>query len=156
MNVTDKMVEAAFNASRIGSRECVRKALTAALSTLPAQEPVAWMRPVTITRMDGAEKALWLANETDHDAFPVYDAPLSALSIDRGEDSTPTPSAPTPSDHVTMLLQSKAETIRKEYQLAYGKPCDCGTTEGALHYGRAQGLEIAADIIAAASEGSKP
>lgn len=61
---------------------------------------------------------------------------------------------PSPVANVAMLLQSKAETIRKEYQLAYGKPCDCGTTEGALHYGRAQGLEMAADIIAAASEGS--
>jgi len=59
---------------------------------------------------------------------------------------------PTPLDHVAMLLHSKADAIRNEYQLAYGKPCDCGTTDGALHYGRAQGLEMAADIIAAASE----
>lgn len=59
---------------------------------------------------------------------------------------------PLPQPNVTMLLQSKADTIRKEYQLAYGRPCDCSTTEGALQYGRAQGLEIAADIISA--EGS--
>lgn len=50
---------------------------------------------------------------------------------------------------LTSLLLCKADTIRKEYQLAYGKPCDCSTPDSALHYGRAQGLEIAADIVGA-------
>jgi len=69
-------------------RHAMRTALTAALSTISAQEPVAWMRPVTITRMDGTSKTLWLANETDHDAIPVYrDAPCdpAALSAMEGE-----------------------------------------------------------------------
>lgn len=47
---------------------------------------------------------------------------------------------------LTMLLLCKADAIRKEYQLVYGRPCDCSAPDGALHYGRAQGLEIAADI----------
>lgn len=47
---------------------------------------------------------------------------------------------------LTLLLLSKADAIRKQYQLAHGRPCDCSTPDGALHYGRAQGLEIAADI----------
>lgn len=54
-----------------------------------------------------------------------------------------------PKTDFTMLLRSKAEDIRTEYQLAYGCPCDCSTADGALHYGRAQGLELAADIIGA-------
>lgn len=48
---------------------------------------------------------------------------------------------------LTMLLMSKADAVRKEYQLAHGRPCDCSTPDGALHYGRAQGLEIASDIV---------
>lgn len=51
-----------------------------------------------------------------------------------------------------MLLQSKADAIRKEYQSAHGKPCDCGTPDGALHYGRSQGLEFAADIVGASAD----
>lgn len=54
-----------------------------------------------------------------------------------------------PEPNLAMLLQSKAEGIRTEYQLANGHPCDCRTPDSALHYGRAQGLEIAADVIGA-------
>jgi hypothetical protein len=56
---------------------------------------------------------------------------------------------PVPVDHVVMNLKAKADSIRKEYELAYGRPCDCSIPESALHYGRAQGLEIAAGLVTA-------
>lgn len=57
-----------------------------------------------------------------------------------------TTSLPTDAPDLTTLLRSKADAIRREYQLAHGRPCDCASPDSALYYGRAQGLEIAADI----------
>lgn len=50
---------------------------TAALSTRPAQEPVAWLRVARMTPITGEEyNSLWLTNEEDERGFPVYrDAP---------------------------------------------------------------------------------
>ena len=44
-------------------------------------------------------------------------------------------------------LHEAANKIRSEYEQAYGKPCDCATPDSALHYGRAQGMEMAAKIV---------
>lgn len=90
-----------------------------------------------------------------HGMVEAFDTPEEARAFVKADYEKNVRSAledPSPAPDVTMLLQSKADTIRTEYQLAYGRPCDCSTPEGALQYGRAQGLEIAADIISA--EGS--
>lgn len=46
-------------------------------------------------------------------------------------------------------LVAAAAKVRADYERANMKPCDCSTPDGALHYGRAQGLEMAADMLSA-------
>jgi hypothetical protein len=45
------------------------------------------------------------------------------------------------------VLMKWADTERKSYEYGGFRKCDCTTIDGALHYGRAQGLEMAADYI---------
>lgn len=47
-------------------------------------------------------------------------------------------------------LKDAALKVRADYERGYGKPCNCATADAALHYGRAQGLEMAPSIIIAA------
>ncbi|RWX78248.1 hypothetical protein EPK99_06325 [Neorhizobium lilium] len=60
-----------------------------------------------------------------------------------------------PQDHLVdsslarigQALKAEAQKLREDYEAAYAVPCNCATPDSALHYGRAQGMEMAADII---------
>jgi len=59
-----------------------------------------------------------------------------------------------PSD-ISQDMRDVAQKVRDRYELAWGRSCDCTTINGAFHYGYAQGLEFAAELVAA-SEALKP
>ena len=73
--IKDALEDAGHEVGGTFCRNIATSIFALAQQPLSVQEPVAWLRPVTITGMDGTSKTLWLANETDHDAFPVYAAP---------------------------------------------------------------------------------
>lgn len=51
-------------------------------------------------------------------------------------------------ERCAIIAESRAEPYREEYrQSNHGHKCDCSTKNGALHYGRAQGMEMAAAAI---------
>lgn len=59
-------------------------------------------------------------------------------------------------DEMVASLRAKAQEIRDDYKRIRGHECDCYTTVGALEYGRAQGIEMAIDVIAALSAAPQP
>lgn len=50
-------------------------------------------------------------------------------------------------DDLRQIIMAKAVEVQTDFQRGHQGAFDCSTSNGALHYGRRQGLELAAEMI---------
>ncbi|MQX28966.1 hypothetical protein [Sinorhizobium meliloti] len=72
-------------------------------------------------------------------AYLQADAMLAARAIQSA--------APVGVRELDTKIREMAANVRAEYERANMKTCDCSSPDSALHYGRAQGLEMAASAL---------